>query len=168
MNDETEKPNDPGILTEAEISKLRAEAKAKVAKEIRQAAMKAQLDEFEREERIAAGLAGKAEPPKKGRWPEYGPPPIEKADQIQLTINLPPFCDAIPVDGKIYFDGHTYWLSPSEHASLIEQMQYSWEHQDRNQITSKHDKFRQRNRGRDAHLIMGAVHPNVNTSRSLQ
>lgn len=146
------------VLSDAEIEKIRATAKENVAKEIRQNAMKAMLEEFEREERIAKGVATK-EPPKQGRWPAYGPEPVAKEDEVQVTIALPPFADSIPVDGKVYFDGHTYWVSKPVAISLIDQMQASWGHQDLNQISSKADKFRHRTRHRDAHLSLDAARP---------
>ena len=147
------------VLTDAEKEKLRAEAKTKVEKELRAQAMKEQLAAFEREERLAAGLeVAKAE------TPDYGPPACAEEDKIQVTISLPPFADSIVIDGKIMFEGHTYWVAPAVYASVIDQMQLSWEHQDRNQITSKNDRYRQRSRGRDAHLMMGAVNPKLNTA----
>jgi len=155
---------DPSILSEEDKAQLRASARKKVAEEIRKAALKAQLDEYEREERIAAGIFDKPELPK-GRWPEYGAPPCAEEDKVQITIALPPFADCIVIDGRMFFDGHTEWVSPAVYASLIDQMQMSWAHQDNNQIVSPRDKFRQRSRGRDAHLMMGAV--KVNTAGSL-
>ena len=158
MTDETKKPaaakadpvaakpadveTDPSVLSPADLEKIRADAKAKVAKEIRQSAIKAAMEEMEAEERIAAGLA-----------PKVGAAPVAEEEMMHVTISLPVFCvEGINLDGKRYMHGHTYRVSPSLYVTLVDQMQMSWHHED--QKDGKFTNFNRRER--DTHIRHGA------------
>lgn len=134
---------DPNVITDEDKAILRAKAKEKVAKELRQAALKIAMEEIEEEVRVAAGLA-----PKEGE----APTPEELLQHI--VISLPPFCiDGINLDGRKYLHGHTYRVSPSVYASLIDQQQMSWQHED--QKDGKFTNFNRRER--DTHIRHGAA-----------
>lgn len=131
----------PSMFTAEEIEKIRADAKAAVQAEIRKAEMKRLMAEFEDEERAAAGLG-----PKKGA-------PIEDGLKYSVTVNLPPFADKINLDNRAYFQGHTYQVGRLVMASLIDQMQLSWQHED--QTLGRFNNFNRRER--DTHLKNGMV-----------
>lgn len=106
-----------GLFTAAELADMRKGAVAKVEKD-RKAEMKLKLmQQFEDEERQRQGLA-----PKRG--------PIEDHRKMGVTIGLPPFASEIVLDNKVYFNGHTYEVTPAVFAALVDQMQHSWRHED--------------------------------------
>jgi hypothetical protein len=134
---------DPNAFSEEDIAQLRAKAREKVQKELRQAALKAKMEEIEEEERVAAGLA-----------PKEGPAPTAEELLQHVTVSLPPFCiDGINLDGRKYMHGHTYRVSPAVYATLIDQMQMSWQHED--QKDGKFTNFNRRER--DTHIRHGAA-----------
>lgn len=135
---------DPNVITDEDKAILRAKAKEKVAKELRQAALKIAMEEIEEEERIAAGLA-----------PKIGEAPPAEDELQHIVISLPLFCtDGINLDGRKYLHGHTYRVSPAVFASLIDQQQMSWQHEDQ---TKGQSMLLGERRARDTHLRHGAA-----------
>ena len=106
-----------GLFTAAELEDMRKGAAAKVEKD-KKAALKLELMErFEEEERARQGLA-----PKRG--------PVDDKRKMGVTIGLPPFASEIALDNRLYFNGHTYEVTPAVFAALVDQMQHSWRHED--------------------------------------
>jgi len=107
-------PVQPVVLTADELATIRAEARKKVEKELRDKAFAKALEEAEREERIAAGLA-----------PKTGP---TKADEPKYTVvlDLPESVTPIPaivIDGKAYYDRQVYRDVPESLAMQLHHMQ---------------------------------------------
>lgn len=142
-----------GLFTAAELADMRKGAAAKVEKD-KKAALKLRLmEQFEDEERRAQGMA-----PKRG--------PADDSRKMGVTIGLPPFANEIVLDNKVYFNGHTYEVTPSLFASLVDQMQHSWRHEDE---IKGHINEPQR-RERDTHIRHGVVYNGpvaLNTSTSM-
>lgn len=106
-----------GLFSTAELAEMRKGAAAKVEKD-KKATLKLELmEQFEDEERQKQGMA-----PKRG--------PADDNRKVGVTIGLPPFGAEIVLDNTVYFNGHTYEVTPSVFASLVDQMQHSWRHED--------------------------------------
>jgi len=149
-----------GAISDEEREEIRKQAredaKAKIAKELRAAEMKAIMDEIEAEERAAAGLEPATEHTLlKGSWPKYGPPPIKESDRKEITIGLPPFADAIRMDQKVFVNGYSYRVSPEQYLAIVDQQEWAWRHED-----ELHGKWR------DLHPRQRNTHMNLNTARN--
>ena len=104
------RPRAPGIelLSDAEVTALRNEAKAKVGEDAKKAARKAALEAMIREEN------SRIDP---------------NEELVEYTIDLPGYASEIRVDGVQYIQGETYKFTRRQLASMQEIVQNSWKHE---------------------------------------
>lgn len=109
-------PEHEGILDETDMKSIREEAAAALRKKQRAEARKQALAqatvELEHEARLAAQRG------------------VAKGDNVDINIDLAPFADRIVVDGKTYMHGAMVRVPRKVAASLQEQIQRTWQHQE--------------------------------------
>ena len=102
------------ILTDKEIADAKAKARANIEKKAKDAATKKLIEDEElrlqREEGLITGDPAKDE-------------------YVNITIDLPEFCDRVTVDGAEFFHGHTYKMPRHQANSIRETMSRTWAHQ---------------------------------------
>lgn len=128
---------DTSLVSDKRRDELRESAKKKIAAEKLKAAEAQVLKELEAEERIASGL---------------------QEDQVQVEIDLAPYCDRIVIDNVIYFQGTQPIVPASRAALMLEIMSNTWKHQA--EIDGKSENFYRRSRS--AHVTESGV-----TTRSI-
>jgi len=124
-----------GLLTAADVQKAREAARAKVQKELYDAAFKQALDDAEREERIAAGLA-----------PKEGPSKLDEPI-MTVSVNLPESVTPLPalvIDGRPFYHGFNYDVRESQAMQINAMQAAAWVNDDRMLRGREHDKRRQK------------------------
>lgn len=103
------------ILSAEEVTAAKKRARDVLDKERRAAAMKQVQEEetqrLRREEGLTSGIT-------------------DEDKLVWITIDLPEWCDRIPVNGLAYFHGHSYQVPLHVYRSLSEQIQNSWRSDD--------------------------------------
>lgn len=103
------------ILSVEEVASAKKRARDVLDKERRAAAMKQVQEEetqrLRREEGLTSGIT-------------------DEDKLVWMTIDLPEWCDRIPVNGLAYFHGHSYQVPLHVYRSLSEQIQNSWRSND--------------------------------------
>lgn len=119
---------DTSIVTPERRAALKAQAQKTIEAERIKAAEAQVLEEMKAEERIASGL---------------------QEEQVQVEIDLAPYCDRIVIDNVIYFQGTQPIVPASRAAVMLETMAMTWKHQA--EIDGKSENFYRRSRG--AHVL---------------
>lgn len=101
------------VLKPEELEKIRKDAREKVEKDIRKAAMAKAMAEAEEQARIEAGL-----------MPAQGPAPTEEI--MNVRINVPKYVPFIRIDRTKFFHGRTYPVPKSQYLYIMDQMQHCW------------------------------------------
>jgi hypothetical protein len=111
--------SDEPILSKEEMDQIRASVRAKVKEELAAREQEHKADAVKettaralQEARRQAGLT------------DY------RDDLVSVTIDVAPYADKITVDGKMFFQGHTYQVVRRQADSLREMMARSWDHED--------------------------------------
>jgi len=137
--------NDRDLLTQDEIDKLQVEVDAEAAAELREQAKKSVKEKLRAEARRKKGL---------------------EEQQVEVHIDLAPFCDRLLIDNVAYLQGITYTVRASLAAVLLEQMQRTWTHQ--SEIDGKPALYnRQRNTRFSMSTGQATNAPNQNTTSSI-
>ena len=110
--------NDRDLLTQDEIDKLQVEVDAEAAAELREQAKKSVKEKLRAEARRKKGL---------------------EEQQVEVHIDLAPYCDRLLIDNVAYLQGQTYTVRASVASVLFEQMQRTWGHQ--SEIDGKESRF---------------------------
>ena len=116
--------NDGGLLSADEVAEISAEVEAEARAEEKEQARKALKARLKAEARQKKGL--------------------EEA-QVEVTIDLAPYCDRLLIDNVAYLQGQTYTVRASVAAVMTEQMQRTWTHQ--SEIDGKSENFYRKTRG---------------------
>lgn len=128
---------DTSLVSDKRREELRASARKKIEAEQIKAAETQVLKELEAEERVASGL---------------------QEVQMQVEIDLAPYCDRIVIDNVIYFQGTQPIVPESRAMVMLEIMANTWKHQA--EIDGKSENFYRRSRS--AHVTESGV-----TTRSI-
>jgi len=142
-------PSEAPILSAKDLETIKADARKKVQKDIRAAAMKKAMAEFEEEARIEAGLV-----------PEEGP--IPTTERVSVRIDVPRYVPWVLLDKRRYYHGYSYDVTPAVAATLIDQMQHTW----RQERQTKGDWFGPGHQQQN--VVIGKAGDVVNTARSLR
>jgi hypothetical protein len=139
--------NDRDLLTADELAKLEAEVEAEATDELKEQAKKSVKAKLKAEARRKKGL---------------------EEPQVEVFIDLAPYCDRLLIDNVVYLQGRGYTVRASLAAVLNEQMQATWRHQ--SEIDGKPGNFYQKARNTRFSMATGAATnaPNINTSQILR
>lgn len=123
---EGQPPADPDldVLTAEEIAAVEAEAKADVDREAKELARQALKAKIVSDAKRAKGLA---------------------AEQVEVTLDLAPYCTEIVLDNRHFLQGVTYTVRATQAQVMREIMQRTWTHQA--EIDGKSENFYRRTRG---------------------
>jgi hypothetical protein len=102
------------LLSEEEVAKIRAEARAKIKAEQLSAAKKALLEEEMAKLRAEAGLTTGDE---------------AKDEMVTITVDLAEHSDRLTLNSVPYWHGHTYTVPRHVADTLREMMYRGWQHQ---------------------------------------
>lgn len=120
----TAPPADLELLNEDERTAIEQEVQAEVAEEAKEAARKELKAKLKLDAKRAKGL--------------------EEA-QVEVAVDLAPYCDRILLDNHAYLQGITYTVPASKASVMLEVMQRTWNHQA--EIDGKSENFYRRTRG---------------------
>jgi hypothetical protein len=134
VKDKETKAVDPSLLSDAEKDKISDQVKKEIEKESHD---KAAAD-YKQSLKLAAKKRQLMSDAKKGDSDEDGLVPI--------FIELPSVTECIRLDGRAYYPGHTYNVTPAVREVILECMGRGMEHEDTlNGKTAKENMFRKRN-----------------------
>lgn len=121
-------------LSPEEIETVRREATEEAEKELKAERKKTLKAKFTEDAKRAKGLL---------------------EEQVEVTIDLAPYCDRILIDNRAFFQGQTYILPLSQARSMWEIMQRTWQHQ--SEIDGKSENFYRKNRSMHVNASGGVV-----------